>query len=1746
MEFLGKSLKKDFTGHGVCCGVVKSYDASSDLFEIVYEGGNSEELGFAEVTCLLEGKEVQPADLKLRPGRKPKKRRRFEPRKLEDRGVGGESGNSNSYNQIVAETLGGQIVEANGNFDVSKKVDLNDGLSGDLWEGERASGNTGIVTVDLNEALEKVSGVEENTRPTANGNLSRNDTLDLNSGFNFNLNEGLDLNEENGMGADENGNLKKRECIDLNLDVNGGGDDNSTEPRSNIEGQTMKCGFDLNLGIDEEMKDGVDGECRADARQSTSLEMVKETTEKMVDTSGALEGNHNEVDIGNGTLQEVPVTNDSCLEFAKGILKKNIVFCENLRTFGSVEVQSVTPIKEDSPEVIDGNQDHLRSPFKEGSGGRRRGRRRLSDVDNLNTPKITPFIDTIVVCGIQNVGAYNEVNAHPSRRRRGNHVNTLNSTPDTTVIENAHVVEEDRKQGDEGSAHKEIIGNNRKRRRLSDSVNATQEMKVLRRSSRRGSVRTEISTITSLSAVNDAINELTVSPSVSALTEEKPLKSCHERPVEPVILPAKVQLPTSSQNLDLDGISVVDLFSVYSCLRSFSTILFLSPFELEDFVAALRCDFPSSLFDFIHVSILQTLRKHLEFLSNEGVESASNCLRSLNWGFLDLVTWPIFMVEYFLIHGLDLKPGYDLSNLELLKNDYYKQPVSVKVEILRCLCDGMMEVEAITSELNRRSSGAELDLDSDRNMNLGALRKMRSRMDVPGGSGLTEEAVDDTADGNIDECCLCKMDGSLICCDGCPAAYHSKCVGVVNDSLPEGDWFCPECAIDRNKPSMKYRSSIRGAEVLGVDPYGRMYFGSCGYLLVSDSCESESSFNYYHRDDLNAVLKVLRSSEMVYSSILEAILKHWDIPVSLYGAIGQTCVSSEGSAETTQTSLTIQNFPKEGSAFSIKFNGTDGGTPQVQIRTGYINYYSFGHIASLIGEELLRKPSDKSIVNSVKTEEELLSSQIKVMSKICPKFHWANTLMQIVDVQKEKCGWCFTCRGSSDDTDCLFNMSLGFVHERSENEGSENDVVSLQSERNKKGHLADIMSHILVVEKRLQGLLLGPWSNPHYSSLWRESVLKASDIESVKHLLLTLESNVRHLALSAEWFKHVDSGTTMGSGRHIIMASSRASSKNGIGKKRVRHSEFDSGPTISVSGLGMLWWRGGRISRRLFSWKVLPRGLVSKAARQAGCMKIPGMLYPENSDFAKRSKYVAWRAAVESSTTAEQLALQVRELDSNIRWDEIVKANPLSVVDKEFKKSVRLFKKVVIRRKSVDGDKTKYLLDFGKRRSIPQIVLKNGSVLEESSSERKKYWLNESYVPLYILKSFEERRVTRISSKMSSEKLSDASVVMKKPSKKRGFQYLFAKAERSEYHQCGHCHKDVPIRDAVCCHYCKGFFHKRHVKKSAGSVLSQCTYTCHRCVSGKAAKTVTKTVENNGKRIYNKSKKGQLQNSKQASVRAVQLKNSKKTLRSLRSRKSKKVTVVVPLRRSPRKVKYKPLQNKKVGRPKKNKKASPQKATYKKKKTKVTSWHKKRTKAYYSYWLNGLLLSRKPDDARVTQFRRKRFLAPSERVILDQPRCGLCCEAGYRSTSTYISCEMCQEWFHGDAFGLNEKNIKMLIGFRCHLCRDRTPPACPLVSVIENHVPQRPEVGTDVGNEISTEPLANEVHQVSLPVSDQSFQPESRLEVDNMHISDTEMEIANAVQGSIDNLNPENAIESEAEAIATSNDHPGAIVQGMT
>ncbi|XP_052197295.1 uncharacterized protein LOC127804460 isoform X3 [Diospyros lotus] len=1510
MEFVGKTLKKEFAGLGVFAGVVNSYDASTGFFEILYEDGDSEELELSEVSSLFNGAglgtgsvtgDQSAAEFELanepRVRRKPKKRRRL----LADSG-----------NRTSANFTSDSLTESREEIILRQDGTSQQGFSRDTVSamGNLSSGGCNGVKPD-------------------NG-------LDLNVGLN--LTEGFSLSEGANLNVHFEELPRRNGCIDLNLDANGELEELREGNLGNPGAETQKgkrC-FDLNMVLDEEGKNS-DSDCEGQLKETTSLHVVEETEKQEKEGLEMVGGVKNQEQACFGIVagtQVEPVAGyaendvgDSCVTMIKDAPKADGASGGSegggvpVTTYANDSIPSQVQVKKELPEGDSG------IACKE-----RNRRKSIKTSENISFIKETVLRRSSQRLAMvdSRVGFQEAV-----EREKGVSGEFLGgTTPGATVATGFLSSDVELKEGftstgtdtdttadnsyqvNTGMTSKER--QRKRRRKLSDSAVET----VLRRSSRRLAASLNPQNHISSEATSVADNEAQSSAAVSAVLDEKLAIPDREESEEDSVLPPKLPLPPSSENLNLDGIPILDLFSVYACLRSFSTLLFLSPFELEDFVAALRCEAPNLLLDFIHVSLLKTLRKHLELLSGENSVSASNCLRSLNWDLLDVITWPIFMMEYLLIHGSALRPGFELCKLNVLESGYYKQPAPVKIEILQCLCDDVIEMQAIRSELDRRTQAIELNMDTDWSTKIEGSKRRRTSVDISGGSCLTEEVVDETTDWNSDECCLCKMDGSLICCDGCPAAYHLRCVGVSSNLMPEGDWYCPECMIDRDKPWLKLGKSIRGADLLGIDPHGRLYHSSCGYLLVSDSHENEQSYRYYNINDLGFVIEALKSLNTLYNPIIGAILKQWNISVYLNGAksykdspnptpcpelmkgqIGTvtmlplhlapsgTCpgeeiinerkpeenstaaqysgstdfevsalvnnaqvtsnnfvkmenllTSSEGSAETSLATA-VQNLQKTGPdgfnrspgtlngseiqgkilsvgdspLTSTNFDGEQGKniqsavcghilsisdtrkgeTPRRQVETSYMNYYSLAQTASSVAEELSHKSSEKINESSTKSVEDIILAQLKAISKKSTKFSWPNIQKLNADARKEKCGWCFSCKASDDERDCFFNLSDSAPTDLM------NEVVGLCSQWNKKDHLVDVMGYILSIEDRLRGLLSGPWLNPHYSKLWRKNVANASDVTSLKHFLLMLESNLRPLALSADWVKHVDSVPILGSACHIVSSSLRVSSRHGMGRKRARYSDLEANNSSNAArGLGLLWWRGGRLSRKLFNWKGLPRSLALKAARQAlnntgGCTKVPGILYLDSSEFSRRSQHVAWRAAVEHSKSVEQLALQVRELDANIRWDDIENTNVLLKMD-QFRKSVRPFKKVIIRRKCTEGAVVKYLLDFGKRRIIPDVVVTHGYTVEESSSGRKKYWLEESLVPLHLLKAFEEKRIARKSNKMSSGKLNASGRITRKISRNRGFEYLFAKAEKSEYYQCGHCKKDVLIRSDSC------------------------------------------------------------------------------------------------------------------------------------------------------------------------------------------------------------------------------------------------------------------------------------------------------------------------------------------------------------
>uniref|UniRef100_A0A8C3YUV2 Autoimmune regulator n=1 Tax=Catagonus wagneri TaxID=51154 RepID=A0A8C3YUV2_9CETA len=52
---------------------------------------------------------------------------------------------------------------------------------------------------------------------------------------------------------------------------------------------------------------------------------------------------------------------------------------------------------------------------------------------------------------------------------------------------------------------------------------------------------------------------------------------------------------------------------------------------------------------------------------------------------------------------------------------------------------------------------------------------------------------------NEDECAVCRDGGELICCDGCPRAFHLACLSPPLRDIPSGTWRCSSCLQGRSQ-----------------------------------------------------------------------------------------------------------------------------------------------------------------------------------------------------------------------------------------------------------------------------------------------------------------------------------------------------------------------------------------------------------------------------------------------------------------------------------------------------------------------------------------------------------------------------------------------------------------------------------------------------------------------------------------------------------------------------------------------------------------------------------------------------------------------------------------------------------------------------------------------------------------------------------------------------------------------------------
>lgn len=153
----------------------------------------------------------------------------------------------------------------------------------------------------------------------------------------------------------------------------------------------------------------------------------------------------------------------------------------------------------------------------------------------------------------------------------------------------------------------------------------------------------------------------------------------------------------------------------------------------------------------------------------------------------------------------------------VLPLEYYSLPPETKAELLATLCDDLLEAPTVQAEFERRELRGEFVTGEGGEGGAFAIRTspepkevgwtymceppgitVQSRVVVRATSDATrysqgEEAAPVT-DDNTDVCLVCGVGGNLLCCDGCPASFHMRCVAETNKTVTtKDDYLCPEC-----------------------------------------------------------------------------------------------------------------------------------------------------------------------------------------------------------------------------------------------------------------------------------------------------------------------------------------------------------------------------------------------------------------------------------------------------------------------------------------------------------------------------------------------------------------------------------------------------------------------------------------------------------------------------------------------------------------------------------------------------------------------------------------------------------------------------------------------------------------------------------------------------------------------------------------------------------------------------------------
>ncbi|XP_056608103.1 nucleosome-remodeling factor subunit BPTF [Triplophysa dalaica] len=324
------------------------------------------------------------------------------------------------------------------------------------------------------------------------------------------------------------------------------------------------------------------------------------------------------------------------------------------------------------------------------------------------------------------------------------------------------------------------------------------------------------------------------------------------RPPSPILEQKEIpflELPSTSEDLLIPNEQLLNASAIYEVLRSFSTVLRLSPFRFEDFCAALLAQEQCTLMAETHISLLKAILRE-EDTSNTtfGPADLKDSVNSTLY-FIDGMTWPEVVRSY-----CESDPEYHHVLPDLEGEDYPFSPLESKVKVLQFLVD-----QFLTTNLAREELMSEGVIQYD------------------------------------DHCRVCHRLGDLLCCETCSAVYHLECVKPPLEEVPEDEWQCEICvahkvpgATDCLTEFQKSRPYIR-QEPIGYDRHQRKYWFLNRRIVVEEDGDDENKKTWYYstKVQLGELLELLDKEywENDLCSVLEEMREefhtHMDITEEL-------------------------------------------------------------------------------------------------------------------------------------------------------------------------------------------------------------------------------------------------------------------------------------------------------------------------------------------------------------------------------------------------------------------------------------------------------------------------------------------------------------------------------------------------------------------------------------------------------------------------------------------------------------------------------------------------------------------------------------------------------------------------------------------------------------------------------------------------------------------------------------------------